>query len=83
MTQIEFNGQLLVAVGLIASILIPFGTIMVRLNTTLNRLSFTMDVIQRRVDNHDIRMDAQDDVIRDIELNCARKGHSSNNKESR
>lgn len=82
MTQFEFNGQLLVAVGLIASILIPFGTIMVRLNTTLNRLSFTMDVIQRRVDNHDIRMDAQDDVIRDIELNCARKGHSSN-KESR
>lgn len=82
MTQVEFNGQLLVAVGLIASILIPFGTIMVRLNTTLNRLSFTMDVIQRRVDNHDIRLDAQDDVIRDIELNCARKGHSSN-KESR
>jgi hypothetical protein len=82
-TQIEFNGQLLVAVGLIASILIPFGTIMVRLNTTLNRLSFTMDVIQRRVDNHDIRLDAQDDMIRDIELNCARKGHSDRNKESR
>lgn len=79
MTQFEFNGQLLVAVGLIASILIPFGTILVRLNTTLNRLLFTMDVIQRRVDNHDIRLDAQDDVIRDIELNCARKGHSSKN----
>lgn len=75
MDQTIFNGQLLVAIALLASILIPFGTIMLKLNTTLNRLSFTMDVIERRVDNHDIRLDEQDDALRNVQINCARHGY--------
>jgi hypothetical protein len=80
MDQTSFNGQLLVAIAMIASISIPLGTIMLKLNTTLNRLLFTMDVIERRVDNHDIRLDEQDDALRNVQINCARHGYRSDER---
>lgn len=83
MTQLEFNGMLMVAISFFLAMLIPAASIMLKVNTTLNKLIFMVDVLVKRIDNHDIRLDAQEDNIHNIQINCAKQGHSERNKESR
>lgn len=68
----------LVAVSFMLAIIIPLASIMLKVNTTLNKLTFMVDMLLKRIDDHDIRLDAQDDDIRNIQINCAKQGHTPN-----
>lgn len=67
----------LVAVSFLLAIIIPLASIMLKVNTTLNKLTFMVDMLLKRIDDHDIRLDAQEDNIHNIQINCAKKGHAS------
>lgn len=68
----------LVTVSFLLAIIIPSATVMLKINTTLNKLTFLLDMVLKRLDDHDIRLDAQDDDIRNIQINCAKQGHTPN-----
>lgn len=75
MDQTQFNGQLVASLAIIVPLLIALGTILVKLNTTINKLMFSVDALNSKLSNLVTRVDDHDAAIHDIQLNCAANGH--------